>query len=1178
MSVLQVKLLGQVNIQLDNFPITGQISHKGLALLCYCWLSGRRHTRSQLAGLLWPDMPEAGALMNLRKTLYRMQPLAGFWIARRESLQFNTAAQAWLDVQAFEQAVTGKPDLSQLEAAAALYQGDFLPGFELAGTLMEDWIQETRARLAELAAGCFQRLTEQYARLNDCEQAVGACRRWLALAPWEEQAHRTMMRLYTHLGRPGEALRQYQECVQALQDELGVEPGEETQRLYQALRTRSLPAQPKGAGAGAPAPAPTPAWTAHNLQPLHTPLVGRQQEMDFIRRTLGGDSECRLLTLVGMGGVGKTRLALEAAWQWANSLDCPFPDGVFWLAAGALEGASALLPALARCLEINPLAGGEGLRGQLVEYLRSRSLLLVLDNFEKLANPQGQQVLLDILESSPQVRLLLTSRSPLNLRSEHLLRLSGLAYPLAAPALAGAQPAAVLQDWSAPALFLQRLRGLQPGKRPDQVEAEDVLEICQLVQGLPLALELAAAWASALSPAEIAASIRGSLDFLDAQWGDLPERQHSLRAVCDSSWAMLSEVERQAIASLALIPGSFSRRAAQATSACAAATLLSLVNKSWLQGLEDLRLQFHPLLRQYALEKLQADGRSLQQARQRFCDFWLDQSRQLARQIQGPEQAGAFQAMAQDFHQLSLSWSWLAEDGRVEQAVEGMLVVLLRYCETTARFNDFRQLAGLALNKVENATCSLSPELRLRLRVLLYTALGGFNFYGLPSFLNENGPCDPQALEQALQLAGGQVRLGELGYLGLLLTYLQGLYRDASQALARLEALRARLERQPLSWELAAACLFSGDVLAFSLYTPKQRKQHLEQIGQYWRRAQAIFEDLGDPVYRAVAATRIGQLYFDQKDHTRALKTYLEALALLNQQKAWYSAASATWLLCAVYTQMGDFNALFATFQETYRQHLARGDLLGASSVLSMESFNASLYSSLEHTRRLCLQRLEITRQAGEGPAYAWACYGMGDVERLAGDELSALSWYEQARLHFARNPDPQAEAFLQGALGELALAREAYAQARQYFLEAIAALPGSYHNYGIGLALSGLGRAETGLGDFASAQAHFLQGLELADTYQEFGVQLHLLVGLCGWYAACGETELAVSLGTMVANHHLCWNDSRTQVRRIFAALPVLPRERFDTAHERGLALSLEQVVASLLQADLALPAGVRA
>lgn len=330
------------------------------------------------------------------------------------------------------------------------------------------------------------------------------------------------------------------------------------------------------------------AVAGHNLPNYATAFVGREQELNELVRLLA-DPQVRLVTITGPGGMGKTRLSVEAA----RVLKDRFADGIVFAPLAAVDTAVDIVPTVARMLQLR-LHAGEATHVQLLRFLYGKRLLLILDNCEHL--PQGVELARQILHDTQSVNILVTSRSALNLAGEWVRPLKSLPSPASGSV-------ANLDDYHAVQLFLARARQV----RADFALADNracVAEICRLVQGMPLALELAATWLKILSCGDIVAEIQHSLDFLATTHQDVAERHQSIRAVFGTSWALLTDEERGVLKRLSMFRGGFGRLAAEQVAGASLTTLSSLVDKSWLRQNTAGDFEFHDLLRQYVEDQL----------------------------------------------------------------------------------------------------------------------------------------------------------------------------------------------------------------------------------------------------------------------------------------------------------------------------------------------------------------------------------------------------------------------------------------------------------------------------------------------------------------------------------------------------------------------------------------------
>ncbi len=376
-----------------------------------------------------------------------------------------------------------------------------------------------------------------------------------------------------------------------------------------------------------------------------TPLIGREAEVaalaDLIR-----DPANRLVSVLAPGGMGKTRLALEVGTQIASD----FKQGVVFIALNAVSEPAQMVFAVANAVGVR-LTGQIEPKQQLLEHFRHQQVLLIFDNFEHLLD--AVPLLVEILETAPQVKLLTTTRERLNLSGETLFPLAGLEIP-------STDPGTDLRSYSAVRLFVSAAHRIQHAAEYTQNDLLQIGRICRLVGGMPLALLLAASWTDVLKVGEIADEISNGIDFLESQWRDLPERQHSIRAVFEASWRRLTPTEAEALARLAVFRGGFTRRAAEQVAGASLRTLSALVNKALLWMDQDGRCSVHELLRQYAAEQLELGG-SGDAVRTVHSAYYLEVLAARESDLTGSNQAVTLNDIAADVDNVRVAVMWAAK-------------------------------------------------------------------------------------------------------------------------------------------------------------------------------------------------------------------------------------------------------------------------------------------------------------------------------------------------------------------------------------------------------------------------------------------------------------------------------------------------------------------------------------
>jgi predicted ATPase/DNA-binding CsgD family transcriptional regulator/transcriptional regulator with XRE-family HTH domain len=388
----------------------------------------------------------------------------------------------------------------------------------------------------------------------------------------------------------------------------------------------------------------------HNLPHAAAPFVNRVREIAEITQRLN-DPNCRLLTLVGPGGIGKTRLAMRVA---ANCVDL-FDDGVYFAPLQLLESPEFLLSAIIDVVSPQSRSGSDH-KHQLLQYLREKALLLVLDNFEHLLD--GAELLTDILEAAPDVKLLVTSREALNLQGEWRYSVTGLEYP----ETTAAEPS---EAYSAVQLFVERARQVR-GDRSLVDEQAAVLRVCRLVEGMPLALELAAGWTKILPTDEIASEIQRSLDFLSTSLRDVPQRHQSITAVFEQTWERLTDEERRVFSALSVFSGGFGREAAEAVAGVSMRVLSDLVDKSLLTRGPNGRYQIHELLRQYAQTRPETTSDETLRIHDLHTAYYLRFLDKRNSDLNGGRQREASLEIEDEIDNIRAAWSWAVEHSMLE--------------------------------------------------------------------------------------------------------------------------------------------------------------------------------------------------------------------------------------------------------------------------------------------------------------------------------------------------------------------------------------------------------------------------------------------------------------------------------------------------------------------------------
>lgn len=605
--MLHIYALGTLSVEIDGSSYTDQLPRKALALLTYIAIKGKPQSRDTLAELLWPDQLPERASGSLRAILTDLRKfLAPYLVISRQTVELATAAHCWIDVLEFVQKTDNfqrtraqTNELSDetygaLEQALELVQGEFLSGFLLSNNNeFEQWLVEQREWIRRQYIRCGLELIAMLRERGNPDRAIHWARRLIRADPLHEETHQQMMRALVESGARAAALDHYEKLRIQLKNELDVEPDSVTAALYHAIRSGKFPGT-STPQIGQKTPEPAPAIEIR-LPTQHYPFIGRERELSQIQTLLTSKS-CRLLTLAGSGGIGKTRLAIETGRQLSGH----FPDGVYFVPLAPVNDVEIIPATIAEAIRV-PHPGRSDIRLHLFNFLAQKSLLLILDNFEHLMD--ASMLVSEILGNAPQIKCVVTSRERLGLMEEWTLGVEGMQFP--DPGTERMEYYPSLEMFSQAAQRINPAFALEP-------ELEAVARICQLVQGVPLGIELAAAWVRVMEPAEIVRHIGENVDFLTSTLRNIPERHRSMRAIFEWSWNLLTMDERDLLRRLAIFRGGFTlaavREIIDKPQHVALSLLNSLVEKSLVHyQSQDVRYSLHELLRQFAEEKLHTE-------------------------------------------------------------------------------------------------------------------------------------------------------------------------------------------------------------------------------------------------------------------------------------------------------------------------------------------------------------------------------------------------------------------------------------------------------------------------------------------------------------------------------------------------------------------------------------------
>lgn len=938
---LEIRVLGGFRVRVDgeDVPDDAWSRRNAAAVLKILALEpGHRLHREQMMEHLWPDADPRQAANNLYQTLHAARraldmtaPGAGqLLLLQDQVIQFAPQVEVWADAGAFEQACsvasrTGG-DAAALLRAADLYRGPLLPDDRY-----EPWASDAREHLARQYLDVLDELAAVQESSADFAGAVSTLRRVIAADPLHEPAHRALMRVHALGGQRQQAIRAYQALQDVLQRELEIEPEPESQQLYRQILDGELvssASQPTGTQR-----------EKHNLPASLNSFVGREREKAEVRRLL---RSTRLLTLTGPGGCGKSRLSLEVAGGEVER----FRDGVWLVELAALSNPDFIPQAIVQAIGIHEMPGQQ-VMDTLGAWLRSREVLLVLDNCEHMIDACAA-IVETLLRVSPGLTVLATSREPLRIAGETTSMVPSLSLP------DPAEPQSVedLLEYEAVQLFVDRAARVMPGFTLTEDNSNHVAELCYRLDGIPLAIELAASRVRALPVEQIVERLSDRFQLLSGGSRTALSRQQTLRAALDWSYNLLTEPERVLFARLSVFSGGFNLRAVEEV--CAAPPLrhmdvfdllTSLVDRSLVVAtLSDGAARYTLLetMREYGRERLAASG-EMEDTGSAHARYFADLAQVAAGKIRGPDQRAWLRQLDREHDNLRRALDWLEERA------------------TCGTLEDALQLAG---------------------DLHWFWHLRGHYTEGrrrLSRLLEIDRPEPSRGLGSALTGAGTMFMV-------------VGEYAEAT---AYLRESVAVWRKQDDPGGLSAALSWNGWIELFHGSISVARELHMEAF--------ELAEGIGDSWGTAIALLSLGIDATEADEHEQAFRYFERSLALYRSINDYWGTTTTLQLMANLNYRTGDFVAARQLAQEVVALERAEGgrwlevqsqSLLGE--IARAEGDYAAAAASVEVS-------LDIAREIGHVASRAWTlrdagyiALAVGEPEKAARHLLESLAIFQE--------------------------------------------------------------------------------------------------------------------------------------------------------------------------------------
>ncbi len=750
-SPLRLDLLG---IPSASYKDTNGFNKKAIRLnnpsLLMLYLAYRNDwvSRSELAFLFRPDETELIALKHLRLQLHRAKKLVWVddfvglephnFVAEKDRIRFSINT----DIDDFKTAVAAE----DWQTAIELYSAPLFEGYSPADLpTYGAWLELERSELESQYLLALQTHATNLEAQGDYQTSSELYAKQLAIDALAEEAVQAYMRTLYQLGSRDKALKAYDNFSKLLIEEFEVEPLEATQVLAKTIRNgESITGSIEELGEDAK----LTLKTIIKLPKQATRFVGRVQELKHLSETLS-DESCRLLTLIGLGGSGKTRLSIALAQQQHHR----FKDGIYFIALSKVNNSAAIITLLAQELNIK-LSPRQDAKVQVLKYIEDKEMLLVMDNFEHLLNSSEANLAMDaavtapeliaqLLEQSHNLKVLVSSRERLGLTGEWLVDVEGLAYPKDVEAIAEGDE---LGNYEAIQLFMNSALRVAPRLSFTEQDFLDIVSICAQVEGLPLAIELAASWARIMPISRIKTELDKSYELLESDLLDLPEKHRNIKQIFDTTWQSLSDVKKTTLTKLSVFSGDFSLDAAEFVSGTHFSLLLSLVNESLLKRVPPARFELHQLLKQYSSEVLLKSDTVVEDVKDKHAHFYSQVLKDSGLE-DGPKHREGLAQLRVDSANIESAWSHYS---RLKDytALNAIRPAMFYYFHGQALFSEGLELFSKTYTKLTAELPSTKNLDYIQLKCSLQVIRG--RFYSHLVQPSESFPCYEEALALAL--------------------------------------------------------------------------------------------------------------------------------------------------------------------------------------------------------------------------------------------------------------------------------------------------------------------------------------------------------------------------------------------------------------------------------------------
>jgi len=857
-SAVRISLLGSFELEVNSKPVRLP-TRKAEGLLAYLVLYRGIQNRGRLAALFWGDSTDQLARRSLRTALsaLRKELGEGFVIADRETIQLNPDFPIWVDVHEL-----GNQIKQGSKIEPKIYRDDLLQDF------YDEWVLEEREQYRNLFINALQKNIQDLKANGEYQRAISLVQKIISLDAVNEQAYQQLIFCQHALGNRAEALKSFKECVHQLMEGLGVEPSEDTVALYEQVRKSTTS---------------NTQFTKSNLPIPLTSFIGREQELNTLTEIF---STTRLLTLTGVGGCGKTRLAVQLGTQLASQ----FADGAWWIELASIQDGSSLLPVLMKSLGIAE-SQIDSPEESLIKFLRPRHILLVMDNCEHVISACAN-LIANLLSHCPDVKIFATSREALSIHGE-------IAWLVPSLSLPPIDHSADLMKWECPRLFFERAITYRSDLRLTESNTEALLRICRTLEGIPLAIELAAARVKTLSLEQLASRLDDKLNLLTTGSRAAQPRQQTLRATIDWSYELLSDQEKIVLQRLSVFYGTWNLEAAELVCAdekIESSQVLDIITRLLDRSLlvsensdGEIRYRMLEILRQYAMEKL--GDAEVQQVQDRHARYYSELAQRVENAWYSNQQAALIKQFDAHYPNVRVALTWgLSDPQRSINWKFGMklAITLVPFWNFKADVYEAHSWLNKVISQVDAVLAEADLESKQRSGLLFLKARAIYETAALSYYVTHNAAKMDTFAESArlFEEIGDAAWLARANLYAAQTNMEKGNYEEARRIWA--ECLE-QFNKVGDQWYTAMVHSFYG--------TAARRVGKFDESDRELYEAIEMYSKLGDDWGKSIMLAHLGTNALLQNDPVKARDFFEQRLIFAHKNGFQYSIAYSNFLI-----------------------------------------------------------------------------------------------------------------------------------------------------------------------------------------------------------------------------------------------------------------------------------------